>query len=74
MRAPGGGQAAVGVEGEPELGGDDDLAAERFDGFPDEFLVDERAVYLRYVEKVTPRSTAARSRAWSVCTAFATYP
>ena len=45
------GLAAVGVEREAELGGDDDLAAERFEGFADEFLVDERAVDLGGVEE-----------------------
>ena len=36
---------------EPELGGDDDLVAERCEGFADEFLVDERAVDLGGVEE-----------------------
>ena len=45
------GLAAVGVEREAELGGDDDLAAERLQGFADEFLVDERAVDLGGVEE-----------------------
>jgi hypothetical protein len=43
--------ATVGVEGEPELGGDDDLAAEGFEGFADEFFVDERPVDLGGVEE-----------------------
>jgi hypothetical protein len=42
---------AVGVEGEAELGGDDDLIAYGLKGLTDEFLVDERPLHLGGVEQ-----------------------
>ncbi len=41
----------VPFEGQPELGGDDHLVAHGGEGFPDEFLVGERAVDLGGVEE-----------------------
>jgi hypothetical protein len=45
------GLPAVGVEGEAELGGDDDLVADGLESFTDQFLVDERSVHLGRVEE-----------------------
>ena len=45
------GLRAVLVEGEPELGGDDDLVADRLQGLADELLVVEGAVDLGGVEE-----------------------
>ena len=45
------GLVAVVVEGEPELGGDDDVVADRPQGLADELLVVERAVDLGGVEE-----------------------
>ena len=42
---------AAAVEGEPELGGDDNLLAHRSQGLADQLLVGERAVHLRGVEE-----------------------
>src|SRR5215471_10143581 len=43
--------AALAVEGEPELGGDDNLVAQGGERLADEFLVDIRAVDLGGVEE-----------------------
>ena len=45
------GLLALVVEGEPELGGDDDLVANGSQGLANEFLIDERAVDLGGVEE-----------------------
>jgi hypothetical protein len=45
------GLLAVGVEREAELGGDDDLLAQRGEGLADELFVVERAVDLGGVEE-----------------------
>jgi hypothetical protein len=42
---------ALGVEAEPELGGDDHLVTEGGEGLTDELLVHERAVHLSGVEE-----------------------
>ena len=60
--------AAVGAVGwpavgEPELGGDDDLVADRFEGLSDEELVAALSVGLGGVEERDPRSWAWRSSA-----------
>ncbi len=48
---PGLGTGALFAVFEPELGGDDHLAAERFQGFADQLLVRERPIDLRRIEK-----------------------
>jgi hypothetical protein len=48
------------VEPEAELGSDDDLVADRGEGFTDEGLVGEGPVALGVSKKVTPRSGALR--------------
>jgi hypothetical protein len=45
------GLLALLVEGEPELGGDDDVLADRREGFTDQLFVDERPVDLGGVEQ-----------------------
>jgi hypothetical protein len=42
---------AAAAEGEPELGGDDDLLADRSQGLADKLFVRERAVHLGGVEE-----------------------
>jgi hypothetical protein len=51
---------ALGVEAEPELGGDDHLVAVGGEGLTDELLVHERAVDLGGVEEGDARAAAAR--------------
>ena len=56
-------RAGLKIDVEAELGGDDDLVADRRERLADEFLVGERAVGLRRVEQASRRARGRRGSA-----------
>ena len=63
--------ACVGIEIEPELGGDHDLAAERRQGLAHELFIGERDIDFGGVEERDTRSTAERMSLIADCLSVA---